>query len=355
MAFSSLATTLSAEDDDFFRDVFVRDLATGATTLVSRSTCAFSAAGNGDSFEPSLSGDGRFVAFSSRADNLSPEGHDAPEDVYVRDLAVNATVLVSRASGSAGAGGDADSFAASISADGTRVAFTSEARNLSAEDGDGVTDVFVRDLPAGLTTLASRAAGPAGSGGRRQRVHPGDLRATASSWPSTRPPTICPARTHASANVFRRDVEQVPPPAGPSALSGSGGLGRAPAIDGDRAGIMGTARDDVIRGTPRPRRPRRARRPVSARRAPRLGAGATTAPAGGRRLDPRRPRSRPARGRCGDDRLEGTRPRRAGAGRAATARCAWPAGTPPRRPRRVASESPRPAHAGGSVRPPSLS
>ena len=194
VAFSSLATTLSAEDDDFFRDVFVRDLATGATTLVSRGAGAFGGPGNGDSFEPSLSGDGRFVAFSSRADNLSPEGDDAPEDVYVRDLAVNAAVLVSRASGGRGAGGDADSFAASISADGTRVAFTSEARNLSAEDGDGVTDVFVRDLPTGSPPSPAARPGPRGrrpTTTRSPRTSPG----TAGTWPSTRRRTISRGRT----------------------------------------------------------------------------------------------------------------------------------------------------------------
>ncbi len=250
VAFSSLATTLSAEDDDFFRDIFVRDLATGATTLVSRGAGAFGGPGNGDSFEPSLSGDGRFVAFSSRADNLSPEGHDALEDVYVRDLAVNATVLVSRASGGGGAGGDADSFAASISADGTRVAFTSEARNLSAEDGDGVTDVFVRDLPAGLTTLASRAAGPKGAAADDNAFAPdisGDGRYVAFHSAAD---DLSSEDLDAFANVFRRDVERVPSPAGPSAL-GSGKAGGARVrCDGVRAGIVGTAHHDVIRGTP---------------------------------------------------------------------------------------------------------
>ena len=251
VAFSSLATTLSAEDDDFFRDVFVRDLSTGATTLVSRGAGAFGGPGNGDSFEPSVSGDGRFVAFSSRADNLSPEGDDAPEDVYVRDLVVNATVLVSRASGGGGAGGDADSFAASISADGTRVAFTSEARNLSAEDGDGVTDVFVRDLPGGLTTLASRAAGPMGAAADDNAFAPdisADGRYVAFHSAAD---DLSGEDLDAFANVFRRDVERIPPAAGPSALGFRKAGGARVRCGGVRAGIVGTAHHDVIRGTPR--------------------------------------------------------------------------------------------------------
>jgi Tol biopolymer transport system component len=251
VAFSSLASTLSAEDDDFYRDVFVRDLGTGATILVSRAAGAFGAAGDGHSFEPSVSGDGRFVAFSSRADNLSLEDDDSPEDVYVRDLVVNSTVLASRASGGGGAPGDSDSFAASISADGSRVAFTSEARNLSAEDGDVVTDVFVRDLPGGLTTLASRAAGPAGVAADDNAFGPeisADGRHVAFHSAAD---DLSAEDLNAFANVFRRDVERVRP-TGSTVLGGSSGkAGAARArCDGVHAGIVGTAHHDVIRGTP---------------------------------------------------------------------------------------------------------
>jgi Tol biopolymer transport system component len=251
VAFSSLASNLSAGDVGFFRDVFVRDLTSGVTTLVSRAAGAFGAAGDGDSFEPSLSGDGRFVAFSSRADNLSVEDDDSPEDVFVRDLAVNATVLVSRASGGGGAAGDADSFAASISSDGSQVAFNSEARNLSAEDGDGTTDVFVRDLPTGLTTLASRAAGPLGAAADDNAFTP---EISGDGWYvafHSAADNLSGEDLNGFANVFRRDVERVPPQRGPSALGGSGTAGGARVrCDGVRAGIVGTAHRDVIRGTP---------------------------------------------------------------------------------------------------------
>jgi Tol biopolymer transport system component len=250
VAFSSLASTLSTEDDDFFRDVFVRDLATGATTLVSRAAGAFGGPGDGDSFEPSLSGDGRFVAFSSRGGNLSTEDDDAVEDVFVRDLAVNATLLVSRASGGAATPGDADSFATSISADGSRVAFTSEARNLSAEDGDGVTDVFVRDLPSGVTTLVSRAAGPAGTAADDNAFAPdlsGDGRYVTFHSAAD---DLSGEDLDAFANVFRRDAERPPAPVAAAALGPGKAGGAHVRCDGVRAGIVGTAHRDVIRGTP---------------------------------------------------------------------------------------------------------
>jgi Tol biopolymer transport system component len=222
VVFSSLASTLSTEDDDFFRNVFVRDLATGTTTLVSRAAGAFGAAGDGHSFEPSLSGDGRLVAFSSEADNLSAEDDDASEDVYVRDLRVNAIVLVSRASGGGGAAGDSDSFSPSLSADGSRVAFSSEARNLSPEDGDLVTDVLVRDAATGLTTLASRAAGPAGAPADDNAFAPrisADGRYVAFHSAAD---GLSGEDLDAFANVFRRDVERVVPPSS-TILGGSSG------------------------------------------------------------------------------------------------------------------------------------
>jgi hypothetical protein len=91
------------------------------TTLVSR-VGAEGAGGDGNSAEPSISADGRYVAFASGAENLSSED-TAFGDVFVRDLVAGTTTLVSRASGPAGAVADFESSAASISADGRHVAF----------------------------------------------------------------------------------------------------------------------------------------------------------------------------------------------------------------------------------------
>jgi hypothetical protein len=165
VAFESNAANLSGEDvDGGVYDIFRRDLQSGVLTLVSRATGAAGAGGADHSYLASISADGRYVAFESLADNLSAEDNNTYSNVYVRDLQENTTTLVSRANGAAGAGGDDHSYDASISADGRYVAFESVANNLSADDNDNFYNVFVRDLQENTTTLVSRAAGVAGTG-----------------------------------------------------------------------------------------------------------------------------------------------------------------------------------------------
>jgi Tol biopolymer transport system component len=163
VAFESKATNLSRDAGGGHSDVYVRDLASDETTLVSRATGKDSTAGNKGSFRASMAADGRFLAFSSFASNLTPDDPDVVEDVFVRNLTAHETALVSRASGDEGAKGDGGSTRASLSDDGRFVAFDSFARNLSSDDRDGGTDVFVRDLAEAETTLVSRANGVDGA------------------------------------------------------------------------------------------------------------------------------------------------------------------------------------------------
>jgi Tol biopolymer transport system component len=165
VAFASRAKNLTPADHDTQRDIFVRDMKTGATTLVSRASGANGANGNGLSLDPSISADGRYVAFASLATNLSPDDSDAL-DIFVRDRVANTTELVSRATGAGGAAADEFSTHPSISADGRHVAFESQANNLSADDVKGSTsDIFVRNLDPQTTALISRASGPNGPAG----------------------------------------------------------------------------------------------------------------------------------------------------------------------------------------------
>jgi TolB protein len=146
VAFRSEATNLVADDTDTERDIFVRDRRSGQVVLASRASGANGVKGNRASFNPRMSPDGRYVVFRSNANNLVPEDTDQLEDIYVRDLQANETILVSRAPGAVGPKGNGGSFNPSISADGRRVAFRSEATNLSPEDTDAVPDIYVRDL-----------------------------------------------------------------------------------------------------------------------------------------------------------------------------------------------------------------
>jgi TolB protein len=168
--FGALSSNLGDGAVGRFTTVHVRELSTPlqAVELVSRPSGSgpLTASGSDDSsFRPSgsvVSADGRFVAFESQSDALSPIDDNRSTNVFVRDLLTGHTVLVSRATGGAGIAADADSSVAGISADGRRVAFTSSARDLSP-DANGAPQAYVRDLDANTTTLVSRATGGAGA------------------------------------------------------------------------------------------------------------------------------------------------------------------------------------------------
>jgi Tol biopolymer transport system component len=152
--------SLDPDDTDSTTDIYLRDLAAGTTTLVSRATGGAKA--NGITRQADLSADGRYVVFCSTATNLSPDATDGLFQVYLRDLVTGATELVSRATGAAGI--RADQFCANpkVSADGGRVAFLTHATNLGVP-GTVVQLVYVRDRATNETRLVSRADGPAGA------------------------------------------------------------------------------------------------------------------------------------------------------------------------------------------------
>jgi Tol biopolymer transport system component len=171
VAFASTATNLAPDDGDREQDVYARGVYGTKTILVSRAS--------GASNEPSLSGDGRYVAYSNGADiyvrdlqaktttplpraagtssspSLSADGRrvafvsaaDGVAHVFVHDRTTHSTTLVSRASGLLGAPGNDISLFPAISADGRGVAFDSNATNLHPADADAWPDVYVRDLP----------------------------------------------------------------------------------------------------------------------------------------------------------------------------------------------------------------
>jgi Tol biopolymer transport system component len=159
VAFSSEASNLVDGDMTGVRHVFVHDRNTGTTTRVS--VDSFGVEGNGFSFTPSISADGRFVAFSSFATNLVEGERNDLRDVFVHDRQTAATTRVSVNSAGGQALDDMEgdgSFAPSISVDGRFVAFESSATNLVAADTNGSNDIFVHDQLTGETTRASVAS-----------------------------------------------------------------------------------------------------------------------------------------------------------------------------------------------------
>lgn len=154
VAFYSAATNLVPGDTNGHTDIFVRNRSTGAVQLVSRSSTGGPA--DGDSSEPKISSDGSTVAWASSADNVVASDTNGSSDVFATTLATGATERVSVSSTGAEATGTSDT--ASISADGRYVAFESDASNLVAGDTNGVRDVFVRDRLTGATTRESLSA-----------------------------------------------------------------------------------------------------------------------------------------------------------------------------------------------------
>lgn len=154
VAFHSAGTDLVAGDTNQRLDVFVRDLDLGTTALASVDTSGGPA--NGDSVEPTISADGRYVAFSSWAGDLVP-GDTRARDVFVRDMVAGTTARVTVTH--RGGQPNGDSLFPAISADGRHVAFSSRATNLTPDPTGIVEDVFVRDLVAGTTVLVSRTLG----------------------------------------------------------------------------------------------------------------------------------------------------------------------------------------------------
>lgn len=158
VAFASNASNLVANDTNNSYDIFVHDRETGVATRVSVTTGGAQA--NGNSWEPAISADGRFVAFSSDATNLAGDDTNGVLDIFVYDRQTGTTTRVSIASD--GTQAENRSADPSLSADGRYIAFVSQANNLVENDvchGSGsCEDVFVHDRQTGQTGLASKAS-----------------------------------------------------------------------------------------------------------------------------------------------------------------------------------------------------
>jgi Ca2+-binding RTX toxin-like protein len=154
VAFFSAATNLVPGDTNNTVDIFVRDTLTNTTTNVS-----FDSAGNQanmDSDRASISADGRFVAFLSNASNLVPGDTNNRNDIFVRDRLTNTTTRVSvNSAGNQQNGSRLFNIAPSISADGRFVAFESTASNIVPGDTNNRNDIFVRDRLTNTTTRVS--------------------------------------------------------------------------------------------------------------------------------------------------------------------------------------------------------
>jgi Tol biopolymer transport system component len=152
VAFDSEASNLVPGDTNGVVDVFVRDRLTGTTERVSVDAAGLEA--DGESRWPAISEDGRYVAFESAATNLVIGDSNGTDDVFVHDRQSGMTELVSV--NSSGVQGNGPSVRPTVSADGRYVAFRSYASNLISTDTNSIADVFVRDRQQGTTVRVSQ-------------------------------------------------------------------------------------------------------------------------------------------------------------------------------------------------------
>ncbi len=210
VAFSSTATNLVTGDSNGFRDVFVHDRLKKATVRVSIASTGVE--GNGDSTAPSLSADGRWVAFTSTADFVLGPSHlrISRKDVFVHDRDPDGNGIFDEGNGvtrrasvdsNGGAGnGKSISGTEAISDDGRLVVFRSFADNLVAGDGNGDSDIFIHELATGVTTRVSvDSAGVEANFGSRAAVISADGAIVAYESAAT---NLVPADTNAVSDVF---------------------------------------------------------------------------------------------------------------------------------------------------------
>jgi len=174
----------------------------GTTTCVSVDSSGNQ--GNDNSYRPSISPDGRYVAFSSLATTLVPYDTNGHEDVFVHDRQTGATERVSvNSAGDQGNDASEMSFRPSISADGRYVAFFSLASNLVSGDTNGTSDVFVHDSQTGITQRVSvNSQGDQGNGQSGYPAVSWDGRYVAfQSWASN----LVPGDTNEAYDVFVHD------------------------------------------------------------------------------------------------------------------------------------------------------
>lgn len=153
VAFHSFAFNLVPNDFNGRRDVFVRDLQNGTTTLVSVNLSGVETS-NGTSENPTISADGRYVVFESDASDLVPNDTNTQRDIFLRDLQTGTTTLVSLNNARTG-GGNQSSVNAVITANARYVAFSSFASDIVDFDNNNTVDIFVYSIATGQMRMVS--------------------------------------------------------------------------------------------------------------------------------------------------------------------------------------------------------
>jgi Tol biopolymer transport system component len=244
VAFLSPAGNLVASDINGLTDAFVRDVLTNTTSLLS---VAGTIQANGPTMGVVAASDGRHFGFTAGASNLAPNDGNGNTDVFVRDTVAKTTTMVSVTP--AGASGNATSVVEGLSSDGRYVAFDSLSSNIVAGDTNAVADVFVRDMTTGLTTRAS-----VGSTGQQLSTEStdADLSATGRYLAFvTRSSGVVPGVGNGATQVYLRDLTTGAVTLVSRTSTGAPGAGeaRAPSVSADgKTVVFESAAGDLVAG-----------------------------------------------------------------------------------------------------------
>jgi Tol biopolymer transport system component len=200
VAFASEAATLVSGDSNGKQDIFRKDVLTGA--IVRCSTTASGGEVTGASSDPSISADGRYVAFASEAATLVSGDSNGKQDIFRKDLETGAIVRCSTTV----VGGQLGqpSYNPSIGSDGSYVAFESDSPNLVESDFNGARDIFRKDLQTGATAICSTdAAGNEGNAAAYDACVSADGRFVAFYSSAS---NLVPGDTNAQGDIFRKEL-----------------------------------------------------------------------------------------------------------------------------------------------------
>lgn len=238
VVFVSSADNLVTNDSNGAFDVFVRDHQLGKTLLVS-ANAAGTRSGNAASRSPTISSNGQFVVFESAASDLVPNDTNNASDVFLRDLVAGTTTFVSVGTNGVSPG-NLESGAPTITPDGRYVLFASRASDLAASDNNNAVDLFVRDVVAGTTTLVTRDAANTSSFAGKSVIWDGNRQISDDGhWVSfhSSVANLVAGDTNARLDVFLRDLQSSSTVSASTNTTGTGlGNGDSQAASMDAAG-----------------------------------------------------------------------------------------------------------------------
>lgn len=238
VAFESYARNLAGPDNNAARDVFVWSANNRQAGVQRASVGPGGVEANAESFEPTLSGDGRWLAFTTSASNLTPGVvGTALVNVVLRDLASGTTTLVSANARGQGVGGSRPM----LSESGARLAYSSFAPDIAPGDANGLWDIFVYDTASGTQRRVSLTSG----GGERNQGVESASRVVAPAisgngryvaW-STTASNVTAGDTNGLQDVFVTDLETGAVQWASAGLGGAAGNGDSPVGQGERASL----------------------------------------------------------------------------------------------------------------------